>query len=65
MHMGGKVMELVNVKEFAARVQLHPMTVYRLIRDNKLPSVKVGGQNRIAWDIWEERAIKSWVPNES
>jgi excisionase family DNA binding protein len=35
--------ELIPVKEVAARLRLHPMTVRRMIDDGRLPAVQLGG----------------------
>ncbi len=48
-------MELLTVKEFASVVKLNPMTVYRLVKQNKLPHAMVGGQIRILMDLVEEK----------
>ena len=36
-------MKLMNIKEASDYLQLHEMTVYRLIKAGKLPAKKVGG----------------------
>lgn len=47
--------ELLNVEEVAKILQLHSMTVYRLVKEGKLPGFKVGGRwrfHRSALDNW-------------
>ena len=47
--------ELLNVEEVAKVLQLHVMTVYRLVKEGKLPGFKVGGRwrfHRSALDDW-------------
>lgn len=47
--------ELLNVEQVAKILQLHEMTVYRLVKDGKLPGFKVGGRwrfHRSALDDW-------------
>lgn len=47
--------ELLNVEEVAKVLQLHVMTVYRLVKEGKLPGFKVGGRwrfHRNALDDW-------------
>lgn len=39
--------ELQTVKEVAARLRIHPMTVYRLIEDGILPALRFRGAYRI------------------
>ncbi len=47
--------ELLNVEDVANLLHLHSMTVYRLVREGKLPGFKVGGRwrfHRSALDDW-------------
>lgn len=47
---------LLTVKEAAARLRLHPMTVRRMIRDGRIPAVQLGGPGssiRVAADELE------------
>ena len=47
--------ELLNVEEVAKVLQLHVMTIYRLVKEGKLPGFKVGGRwrfHRSALDDW-------------
>jgi len=52
--------ELLTVKQFAEWVRLNPVTVYRLVKDNKIPYTKVGGQIRIIMDLVEEQWLAHW-----
>ncbi len=48
--------ELLNVIEVASLLQLHAMTVYRLVREGKLPGFKVGGRWR-----FHRSALEDWM----
>ncbi len=39
--------EFLSIKDVALRLNLHEMTIYRLIKSKSLPAFKVGGQWRI------------------
>jgi len=48
--------ELLNVGEVAKILQLHVMTVYRLVKEGKLPGFKVGGRWR-----FHRNALEDWM----
>ena len=48
--------ELLNVEEVAKVLQLHAMTVYRLVKEGKLPGFKVGGRWR-----FHRSALENWM----
>ena len=48
--------ELLNVEEVAKILQLHAMTVYRLVEEGKLPGFKVGGRWR-----FHRNALEDWM----
>ena len=48
--------ELMNVEEVAKVLQLHAMTVYRLVKEGKLPGFKVGGRWR-----FHRSALEDWM----
>ncbi len=48
--------ELLNVEGVAKVLQLHAMTVYRLVREGKLPGFKVGGRWR-----FHRSALEDWM----
>ena len=48
--------ELLNVEDVAKVLQLHAMTVYRLVREGKLPGFKVGGRWR-----FHRSALEDWM----
>jgi excisionase family DNA binding protein len=46
--------EFLSIKEVAQRLNLHEMTIYRLIKSKDLPAFKVGGQWRIRRQILDD-----------
>jgi len=46
----GKELEVFTVEEVAKALKLHPYTIRRLSRDNKIPAFKFGGQWRYRKD---------------
>ncbi len=48
--------ELLNVEEVANILHLHAMTVYRLVKEGKLPGFKVGGRWR-----FHQSALDNWM----
>lgn len=48
--------ELLNVEEVAQILHLHVMTVYRLVKEGKLPGFKVGGRWR-----FHRNALEDWM----
>ncbi len=46
--------EFLSIKEVAQRLDLHEMTIYRLIKSKDLPAFKVGGQWRINSQFLEQ-----------
>lgn len=48
--------ELLNVEDVAKILQLHSMTVYRLVKEGKLPGFKVGGRWR-----FHRSALENWM----
>jgi len=52
--------EFLSIKEVAQRLDLHEMTIYRLIKSRDLPAVKIGGQWRIRTQFLDE-----WLTSHS
>jgi excisionase family DNA binding protein len=53
---------MMTVKELSSYLRVHPSTVYRLLKDNKLPGFKVGESWRFSLqDIkaWREAQVRS------
>lgn len=48
--------ELLTVQQVAELLHLHAMTVYRLVKEGKLPGFKVGGRWR-----FEKGVLESWM----
>lgn len=47
---------IITVRELAAYLRVHPTTVYRLVRQEKLPSFRVGSDWR-----FDREAIERWM----
>jgi excisionase family DNA binding protein len=54
--------ELLTVKEVAARLRVHPMTVRRMIADGRIPAVRFGGP-RSAIRV-DECELAQWLYDE-
>ncbi|MBI3332664.1 MAG: helix-turn-helix domain-containing protein [Candidatus Omnitrophica bacterium] len=52
--------ELLTIDQVAEFLHLHVMTVYRLVKDGKLPGFKVGGR----WRFHQE-ALDSWMADRA
>lgn len=48
--------EILNVDQVAEILHLHAMTIYRLVKDGKLPGFKVGGRWR-----FDRHALDDWM----
>ena len=48
--------EILTVEQVAELLHLHTMTVYRLVKEGKLPGFKVGGRWR-----FEKNALENWM----
>ncbi len=49
-------MKILTTKEVAGYLRCHPTTVYRMVREHKLPCFRIGADYR-----FEESAIEQWV----
>lgn len=47
--------DLLTTREVASRLKLHEATIYRLIKRQELPAVKIGGCYRIPLEALERR----------
>ena len=45
--------EILKIEQVAELLQLHVMTVYRLVKEGKLPGFKVGGRWRFHREVLE------------
>ena len=43
-------MSYIPPAQFAAKVQMHPVTIRKLCREGKLDAVKIGGRWRVRWE---------------
>jgi len=51
-----KFKQVMTVKEIAEYLGVHPMTIYKYVRDGKIPAFKIGASWRIRRD-----SIKKWI----
>ncbi|MCK4826299.1 helix-turn-helix domain-containing protein [bacterium] len=60
-----KIIEAYTVDEVAEALKLHPYTIRRLCREEKIPCFKLGGQWRFrrdemdAWSKGKERTLRA------
>jgi len=54
-----KLSEMMTVKEVAAYMRVHPSTIYRLIKKNRLPHFRVGSDHR-----FPKTAIDAWIEEQ-
>jgi excisionase family DNA binding protein len=51
--------EVMTLEEVAAWLHAHPMTIYRLLREHKIPAFKIGGDWR-----FKREAIERWIKRQ-
>jgi excisionase family DNA binding protein len=62
--MTAREVEILTVDEVAAWLRIHPTTVYRLLRQGKIPGFKVGSDwrlNREMIEQWSKREVEEEV----
>ena len=52
--------EVLTVKEICDLLQVHPSTVYKLVRQRKIPSFRIGSDWRFRRDV-----IMRWMAEQS
>jgi excisionase family DNA binding protein len=52
--------EVLTVKEICDLLQVHPSTVYKLVRQGKIPSFRIGSDWRFRRDV-----IMRWMAEQS
>ncbi len=55
-----KNLEILTVEQVAQLLHLHAMTVYRLVKEGKLPGFKAGGRWR-----FEKGALENWMADRA
>ena len=50
--------KVLRLKEVAEFLRVHPTTIYRLLRTDKIPAFKVGSEWR-----FNQESVESWVNN--
>jgi excisionase family DNA binding protein len=53
--------ELISVQQLAEKINFAPMTIYRWVKDRRIPFVKMPG-NDIRFD---KAKIESWIENRT
>ncbi len=51
-----KEIRMLTIREVAHYLSVNERTIYRLIKANKIPGVKIGGQWRFS-----EQSLQSWI----
>ena len=57
--------QIMTLKEVAKYLGVHSMTVYRLLKEKKLPGFKVGGQWRTKKEVLDNYLLREIGPQES
>ena len=57
--------DLLTCRQVAVRLNLHPTTVYRLIRERELPAIKIGRSYRIPLAALERRLEVPQKPSKT
>ena len=57
--------QIMTLKEVAKYLGVHSMTVYRLLKEKKLPGFKVGGQWRTKKEVLDNYLLREISPSES
>ena len=52
--------DILTVKEICDLLQVHPSTVYKLIREGRIPSFRIGSEWRFRKDV-----IRRWMAEKS
>lgn len=58
--------QIMTLREVAEYLGLHYLTIYRLIREGKIPAARLGGRWRFKRDVldrWIENDMESRMPN--
>ena len=54
-----KLHEVLNLKEVADYLHVHPMTIYRYAKAGKIPAFKIGTDWR-----FHKKSIESWIKDK-
>ncbi|HLW70986.1 MAG TPA: helix-turn-helix domain-containing protein [Candidatus Binataceae bacterium] len=57
--------EIFTIKELSEHLRVHPTTIYRLLRQGRLPGFRVGSNwrfNRTAIEQWEMAQVSGGAP---
>jgi excisionase family DNA binding protein len=51
--------DILTISELSAHLRVHPTTIYRLLREGRIPGFRVGSAwrfSRAAIEVWEQQA---------
>ena len=52
--------DILTISELSAHLRVHPTTIYRLLREGRIPGFRVGSAwrfSRAAIEVWEHRQV--------
>jgi len=52
--------EILTISELSAHLRVHPTTIYRLLREGRIPGFRVGSAwrfSRAAIEVWEHEQV--------
>lgn len=58
---------ILTVKELAGKLRVHPSTIYRLLKEKRIPAFRVGSDWRIsqeAIDEWQRKTALTFTSEE-
>ena len=53
--------EILTISELSAHLRVHPTTIYRLLREGRIPGFRVGSAwrfSRAAIEVWEHAQVE-------
>ncbi|MBU1854033.1 MAG: helix-turn-helix domain-containing protein [Candidatus Omnitrophica bacterium] len=50
--------QIMTLQELAKYLGVHPITIYRLLKESNIPAVKIGGQWRFKKDVLDAWLLK-------
>ncbi len=53
--------QIMTLQELARYLGVHPITIYRLLKESSIPAIKIGGQWRFKKDVLDEWLLKGML----
>ncbi|MFC1508206.1 helix-turn-helix domain-containing protein [Candidatus Omnitrophota bacterium] len=53
--------QIMTLQELAKYLGVHPITIYRLLKESNIPAIKIGGQWRFKKDVLDEWLLKGML----